>query len=118
MDMAQVRDLLSQIQAGARVSTAVGEPVTVGDRVVIPVVEVAYGGGGGGGGGRMPEQEAAVGSGGGGGGGLRVRPLGCWVIGPDDERWIPAVDANRVIMMAGTLATLLFLTIRSIAKHR
>ncbi|HEX2948047.1 MAG TPA: spore germination protein GerW family protein [Armatimonadota bacterium] len=118
MDISQVRDLLNQIQAGARVTTAIGDPVTVGERVVIPVVEVAYGGGGGGGAGKAPETEQSEGSGGGGGGGVRVRPLGCWVVGPTSERWIPAIDANRLMIVAGTLVTLLFVTIRALAKRR
>lgn len=116
MDISQVRDLLTQVQTGARVSTAVGDPIQVGDRIVIPVVEVAYGGGGGGGAGKTPNEE--TGGGGGGGGGVRIHPLGCWVIGPDDERWVPAIDVNRVIVVAGTIATLLLLTIRGIFRHR
>lgn len=118
MDIGQIRDLLTQVQAGARVSTAVGEPVQVGDRVVIPVAEIAYGGGGGGGGGKAPQVEQAEGSGGGGGGGVRVRPLGCWVIGPDYEQWLPAIDMNRAIVMAGGIAMLLLLTIRTIIRRR
>ncbi|HEY3376319.1 MAG TPA: spore germination protein GerW family protein [Armatimonadota bacterium] len=118
MDISQVRDLLNQVQTGARITTAVGEPVTVGERVVIPVAEVAYGGGGGGGGGRSPQADDLEGSGGGGGGGVRIRPLGCWVIGPDDERWLPAIDANRLVIMAGTLAMVLLFTVRAIVRHR
>jgi uncharacterized spore protein YtfJ len=114
MDIAQ---LLSQVQNGARVSTAVGDPVQVGDRVVIPVAEVAYGGGGGGGSGKA-NTEQAEGGGGGGGGGVRIRPLGCWVIGPDDELWIPSLDVNRMIMLGGAIFALLLVTIRTIALRR
>ena len=116
MDMAQFRDILSQVQAGARVSTAVGDPVQIGERVVIPVAEVSYGGGGGGGGGKGPNESG--GTGGGGGGGVSVRPLGCWVIGPDDERWVPALDINRAIVIGGGLAMLLLITIRMIVRRR
>lgn len=117
MDIGQLRDMLAQVQTGARVSTAVGEPVQVGDRVIIPVAEVSYGGGGGGGSGKG-RSEMGEGGGGGGGGGVNVRPLGCWVIGPDDERWVPAIDVNRAIIIGGALASLLLLTIRVFVKRR
>jgi len=117
MDISQLKDLLSQVQAGARVTTAIGEPITVGDRVVIPVVEVAYGGGGGGGGGKAPSEQAE-GGGGGGGGGVRIRPLGCWIIGPNSEIWQPAFDLNRVIMIGGAIAMMLLMTIRALSGRR
>ena len=118
MDISQVRDLLAQVQNGARVTTAVGEPITVGERVVIPVVEVAYGGGGGGGAGKSPQATEAEGQGGGGGGGVRVRPLGCWVIGPHEERWVPAVDTTRAMLIIGSFAMLFLITLRAIMRRR
>ncbi|MHB9130492.1 MAG: spore germination protein GerW family protein [Armatimonadota bacterium] len=116
MDMSQVREILDQVQANARVSTAIGEPVQVGDRVVLPVAEVTYGGGGGGGAGKGNGQ--GEGSGGGGGGGVRVRPLGCMVIGPHDERWVPAIDLNKAIAIGGAVAMLLLVTLRALRKRR
>ena len=118
MDISQVSNLLTQIQAGARVTTSIGEPITVGDRVIIPVVEIFYGGGGGGGNWAVPKNETAEGGGAGGGGGARIRPLGCWVIGPHEERWIPALDINRFLILLGSVSMLLLLTIRALAKHR
>jgi len=117
MDIGQLRDLFSQVQAGARVSTAVGDPVQVGERVVIPVAEVAYGGGGGGGSGKV-NTEQGEGGGGGGGGGMRIRPLGCWVIGPDEEIWVPAVDLSRLIVAGSAVLALLLITIRAIALRK
>lgn len=119
MDICDIRDLFSQIQTGARVSTAIGEPVQMGERMIIPVAEVAYGGGGGGGGGTTPAQETTIeGRGVGGGGGVRVRPLGCWVIDPAGERWIPAIDVNRAILVGGTIITLAVITLRTIVLNR
>lgn len=117
MDITPVRDLLSQIQSSARVSTVIGEPVTVGERVVIPVVEVAYAGGGGGGSGQMLRTDHAEGGGGGGGGGVRVRPLGCWVVGPLEARWLPALDVNRIVMIGGAITLMTLLTIRALLKR-
>lgn len=117
MDISQISNLLTQIQAGARITTTIGEPITVGERIVIPVVEIMYGGGGGGGNWAVPQCEPVEGGGAGGGGGARVRPLGCWIIGPNDERWLPAVDVNRFMILLGSVTMLLLLTIRALAKH-
>ena len=117
MELTQVRELLNQVQGNARVSTAIGDPIQVGERVVIPVVEVSYGGGGFGGGGKM-DGDNAIGSGGVGGGGVHVRPLGCWIIGPDSERWVAAVDINRAIVILGSLSMILLITVRTLLLRR
>lgn len=117
MDMTQIHDFLSQVQTNARVSTVIGEPVQTNDRMLIPVAEVVYGGGGGAGGGKSAEPQTAEGSGGGVGVGVRIRPLGCWVIDANGERWVPAFDVNRAILVGGTIVSLLLLTLRTIAKR-
>ncbi|MEI7834082.1 MAG: spore germination protein GerW family protein [bacterium] len=114
MELTQVKDLLDQVQANARVSTVYGEPVQVGDRIIITVAEVQYGGGGGGGTGKR--QDKAEGGGGGGGGGVIVRPMGCLVIGKDEEKWVPVIDINRAIIIGGAIAVLLLTTIRALAR--
>ncbi len=114
--LSQIRDLLTQVQTGARITTAIGEPVQVGNRVIIPVAEVGYGGGGGGGGGKTPEAECE-GLGGGGGVGVRIRPLGCWIISPTEERWLPAVDVNRLILVIGAVLMLGMVTVRAFARR-
>jgi uncharacterized spore protein YtfJ len=83
------------------------------------VAQVAYGGGGGGG---MGSPEADEGSpekaaGGGGGMGVRIRPLGCWVIGPKDETWLPAIDINRAIVIVAGLVCMILATVRVLAKR-
>ncbi len=161
MDLTQIRELLTQVQTGARVTTAIGDPVQIGNRVIIPVAEICYGAGGGGGGSSMKAEhqegcgchtgngeasaeaehnegcgchtgtgeasakaEYQEGCGGGGHGGsgagahARIRPLGCWVISPNEERWLPAVDVNRLILVIGGVLMLGILTVRAIARHR
>lgn len=114
MELSQVKELMDQVQANARVSTVYGEPVQVGERIIITVAEVQYGGGGGGGGGKRKDE--AEGGGGGGGGGVIVRPLGCMVIGKDDQRWVPVIDYNRAIIIGGALVVLLLTTVRALAR--
>jgi len=118
MELTQIREMLSQIQTGAQIKTAIGEPVTVGDRVIIPAAEVTYGGGGGGGGGQAPGEMQIGGSGGGGGGGVHVRPMGCWVVNGTEAKWIPAIDYNRAIVLAGGIIMLMLLTARAFARRR
>jgi uncharacterized spore protein YtfJ len=116
MDLGMLRDLLTQVQTGARVQTAIGDPVSVGTRTVIPVAEVRYGGGDGGGGGGFGHAQQEAG-GGGGGGGVQITPLGCWVIGDRDAQWVPAVDANRLLILLGALIALLLGTVRALARR-
>ena len=120
MDLTQLRELFTQVQTGARVTTAIGEPVQIGNRVIIPVAEIGYGGGGGGGDASANaehKENCGCGRGAGGGAGVRIRPLGCWVISPSEERWLPAVDVNRLILVIGGVLALGILTVRAIARH-
>ena len=64
---AMLRDLGERLGASASVKSVYGEPVTVGDRTVVPVAKVYYSFGAGGGS-RRQEQEGS----GGGGGGMAV----------------------------------------------
>jgi uncharacterized spore protein YtfJ len=63
-------------------------------------------GGGGGGGGR--DNEGREGEG--GGFGVNARPAGAFVIRNGKVRWRPAVDVNRLAMIAGAVAVIYLLT--------
>jgi uncharacterized spore protein YtfJ len=77
----------------ADAETVYGEPVTQGDRTVIPVARVGYrfGGGFGGGSDQEGEQEG-TGFGGGGGGTVTARPAGALEVSPAGTRF---VDTER-----------------------
>ena len=80
-----------------------GEPIRVGDRVVIPVATVhAVGGGGFGSGG----DDLESGAGGGGGGSIQARPLGFIDAGPEGARFesIPDPDAPLRALKSGAAA--------------
>ena len=93
--MEQTNALLGQALAAASPDAVFGQPVQVGDTVVIPCNElsvsigVGYGGGYGGGG----DTQSA---GGGGGGGSMGRPVGVVTVRPDGVRWEPAVDTTKL----------------------
>jgi uncharacterized spore protein YtfJ len=74
--------------SNASVKLVYGEPVTVGDRTVIPVASVRYGFGGGVG--KTDE------GGGGGGGGLVAQPAGALEITPGGTRFIEFEDKRKL----------------------
>ncbi len=94
-----------RLRATADIRVVYGEPITVGERTVVPVASVSYMFGAGGGKGSRQGQE---GEGGGGGGSIHVRPLGVIEITPQGTRFIPVFDAQRVALLmlgaAGVLA--------------
>jgi len=77
-----MKDIINGLMTVAESVKIIGEPVTVGDRVVIPAVvaRVGFGAGGGSGrahgqGGDEDKEGSAEGSGGGGGGGAIMTPV-------------------------------------------
>lgn len=100
------------------VDAVFGKPETVGDRVLIPVAEIAYGFGAGMGIGGPPcceepddeegdercecDAEHVEGAGGGGGGAGRARPIAYIEVGPEGTRVEPIIDEQK-IALAGIL---------------
>lgn len=92
-----------------------GQPYEKNGLTVIPAARVM----GGGGGGEAPASEKGTGStGSGGGAGVQARPAGAFVVKGDSVRWVPAVDANRMILMGQILGIVALLSWRSVAKAR
>jgi uncharacterized spore protein YtfJ len=109
-----VEQVSRAIENAASGKGAVGQPTSVGDRTVIPLIETfAQGGFGGGTGG------AAQGDGGGGGGGGgtgRSRTVAVAVVGPEGVQIRPVVDVTGLALPAvGAIAALL---IRSARRRR
>lgn len=67
-----LKDIVGELKDIASSQTIVGEPITVADKTVIPVVKISVGFGAGGGQGERPEKGA--GFGGGGGGAAKIEP--------------------------------------------
>jgi uncharacterized spore protein YtfJ len=68
--------------------TVIGEPVTAGDKTLVPVISISVGFGAGGG--QKEESNAAGGFGGGGGAGLRIEPAAFIVLTKDGASLLPA----------------------------
>jgi uncharacterized spore protein YtfJ len=89
---------LEDMQAQASVDAVYGQPVTVGEKVVIPMASVAYGFGLGFGEGTDPAAGESGGAGGGEGGGMGARPLGVIEITPEHTRVEPYVNEQAVTL--------------------
>ena len=89
----EVKDILQvigeRLQTSATVKSVYGDPITAGDRTVIPVARVRYGFGGGG--------AHLAGGGGGGGGGVRADPAGVVEITSAGTKFIAFPDHRRLI---------------------
>jgi len=92
MNMSEV---LQAAKDAITVSRVFGEPYERDGLTVIPAATV--GGGGGGGHGHDPKGQEGEG----GGFGMMGRPAGAYVIKDGQVSWRPAVDPNRVIVIAG-----------------
>ena len=90
-----VEKLLSKAADELSVRRAFGPAIERNGTLVIPVAWVA-GGGGGGGGQSGGENGDEIGSGGGFGG--VTWPLGVYVVKEGNVRWVPAIDATRIIL--------------------
>jgi uncharacterized spore protein YtfJ len=120
-----VQELLGKVAQHLSVSRAFGTAYEKDGSLVIPVALVAGGGGGGEGTSGSPTDDItdeigkevgdsttdAASSGSGGGFGGVVMPVGVYVVKDERVRWMPAVNANLVIVVA-------FLTLRMIARAR
>jgi uncharacterized spore protein YtfJ len=116
-----VQELLSKVAQHLSVSRAFGTGYEKDGSLVIPVALVAGGGGGGEGTSGPPSSDSALddedaasdaeSSGSGGGFGGVVMPVGVYVVKDEQVRWVPAINANLVIVIA-------FLTLRMIARAR
>jgi uncharacterized spore protein YtfJ len=95
--------VLERLKDSASVNVVYGESRSVADKTIIPVAMVAYWfGSGAGGGSGGPEGGAVSGTGGGSGGGgaVRVRPLGVLEVTAGRTRFVPVVNATRIMLAA------------------
>jgi uncharacterized spore protein YtfJ len=81
--------LVSELKQMARTETIVGEPVTAGDKTLVPVCTITVGFGAGGGSGSGPDGTSS-GFGGGGGAGLKIQPTAFIVLDKDGVSLLPA----------------------------
>lgn len=82
-----ISSIMSELKQIAATETIIGEPVKLGDKMVVPVTKLLIGFGVGGGEGQADDK--GTGFGGGGGGGARIEPVGFIVIEEDKVSFLP-----------------------------
>ncbi len=109
-----LRTLGDKFQTSASVKSVFGDPITVGDKTVIPVARIRYGMGAGGGGishdtSSGPDTPSGK-SAGGGGGGIIATPKGVLEISPAGTRFIAFADRKRlsIAVLGGFLFGMVF----------
>jgi uncharacterized spore protein YtfJ len=98
--------ILEQVKELMVGSTVFGQPYEKNGLTLIPASRVWAGGGGGQ---ASADQE-------GGGAGIQARPAGAFVITGGEAKWLPSIDANRLIFGAQIVAVIAILRWRAVAK--
>lgn len=93
-----IRGVGESVGGGASVKNVYGEPVTSGQRTVIPVAKFMYSFGAGGGSGTKQGQPESSRGGGGGGGAAKGRPCGVVEITPEGTRFIYYHESTRLAL--------------------
>ena len=83
-----LKSVVGELKEISKSETIIGEPITVGDRTVIPIVRISVGFGAGGGQGESSKSE--TGFGGGGGGGVKIEPSAFIIMDKDGVSILPA----------------------------
>jgi uncharacterized spore protein YtfJ len=96
-----IEKLASQFGQSASVKNVYGDPITAGDKTIIPVAHIAYGCGGGYGHGKKrgfaDKADNDIGEGAGGGGGMFAKAKGVYEITPTCTRFVPA-SGNKILV--------------------
>lgn len=105
-----MEEIAGRIQQGEWQKAVFGDPVQLGERVVIPVAKVRWAGGGGGGGGKHPEA-GGEGQGAGLGLGVSAVPVGFIEVTPHGAIFNPINDPTLLprYVLAGSVAVYLLL---------
>ena len=83
-----LKGVVSELKEMARSESIVGDPITVGDKTVIPIVKLSVGFGAGGGQGE--DEKKRAGFGGGGGGGASIEPAAFIIMDKEGIKLLPA----------------------------
>ncbi len=83
-----LKSVVGELKEISKSETIVGDPITVGERTVIPIVRISVGFGAGGGQGENSKSE--TGFGGGGGGGVKIEPSAFIIMDKDGVSILPA----------------------------
>jgi uncharacterized spore protein YtfJ len=86
-----VRTTLGEIEKVLNTKTVVGEPVTIGETTIVPLISIGFGFAAGGSSGQGEGKQKGEGSGGGTGGGAFVRPVALVIITAEGVKVEPII---------------------------
>ena len=86
--------LFTKLESFLKTETVIGDPITVGETTIVPIISVTFGCGTGAG--RGGDKEGSDGSGSGLGVGARVTPNAVVVIRKDDVKILPISGKNNI----------------------
>ena len=93
-----VKTTLGEIEKVLSTRTVVGEPISIQDVTLIPLISIGFGFGAGGGEGKGEARQKGEGSGGGTGGGAWVRPKAVVIIDKEGVRIEPIIGGVSYAM--------------------
>ena len=115
-----LREVIGGITDSSSVRRVFGDPIEKDGVLIVPVATIRGGfGGGEGPGPSKPEAGAADASQAmsrGGGGAWSAGPAGAYVLKNGDVTWVPAVDANRSVLLGCLTGIVAMLVARSIVR--
>jgi uncharacterized spore protein YtfJ len=86
-----VKTTLSEIEKVVNTKTVVGEPVTIGETTIVPLISIGFLFGAGGGSGRSDVRQQNEGEAGGSGGGAWVKPVALVVMTSEGAKVEPVI---------------------------
>ncbi len=100
-----VKTALEEIEKVLSTKTVVGEPITIEDKTLIPLVCIGFGFGAGGGSGKGEAKQKGEGTGGGAGGGAFIKPVAVVIIDKEGVRIesIKGGIATAIEKISGTI---------------
>jgi uncharacterized spore protein YtfJ len=114
--MMAMREIMDGMTDSSNVRRVFGDPIERDGILVIPVANLrgAWGGGEAKGGVEVDKPEPPYNSG--GGGAWSATPAGTYVLKNGDVTWVPAVDANRSILLGCLTGIVALLVARSVIR--
>ena len=107
----KLEELITTTREALTVERVFGQPYQREGVTIIPAAVVRGGAGGGEG------EDGEKGHGQGGGFGLSERPVGVYRVVGDDVRWVPAIDATKVILMSQVVVLAALLLARTLVRR-
>ena len=93
-----IKTTLGEVEKVLNTKTVIGEPITIGDTTLIPLISVGFGFGAGGGSAKGEDKNSGEGSGSGTGGGAGVRPIAVIVIDKEGTRIEPIKGSMAAVL--------------------